>query len=484
MKPTTSLALALALPVSLALASGPGARQRSPGSRVHAARGDTAHVDPPRSGVVEVGRPHLAPARLAGAAPYGPDHNASNDGAAQNETWIALDPADPLNLVAGANDYRNGDAGAGVYASFDGGLTWTSSTLANLDPLSAKYDAQGDPAIAAYPGGVFYYAYIDFSRSDDQNRLCVARSVDGGLTWPQVGVVMDHPGPGAAHDFEDKELLAVDATGGAHDGNVYIAWTRFPTMGGNGIHVSRSIDGGATFSAPLQISDSNGGYQGTAPGVGPSGELYVVWYRGIEHQIDVSTDGGLTWGTDRLVAPVNSISSPLPGASFRLNSFPALAVDRGAGPNAGNLYVVWADESGPTGDPDVLLTRSIDGGVTWSTPIRVSDDANGEYQWYPAVAVAPDGVVTVSFFDRRDNPGTELYDVYVTQSLDGGLTFSRNVRVSTRTSDAALDGFGGAFLGDYSGLAAVRGRVTPCWTDTRPASANAEVHVRPLRWLR
>jgi hypothetical protein len=458
----------------LVLALFPVPQQRASTPPAHPVR-----TDPPRSGVVEAGRPLVAQPRVAGGATRRADRNASDEGTSQNETWISVDPTNPLNLVAGANDYRGGDAAGGVYASLDGGLTWTSSTLAMLDPIQAQYDAQGDPALAAYPGGVFYYAYIDFNRTDDQNRLCVARSSDGGLTWPQVGVVMDHSGPGS-HDFEDKELIAVDTTGGAHDGNVYIAWTRFLAGGGNRIMLSRSTDGGATFSAPLQISDSTGGYQGTAPAVGPNGELYVAWHRG-DIELDVSLDGGLTWGTDRFVAAVDNVPSPLPGASFRLNSFPALAVDTSGGPNNGNLYVVWADDSGTTGNPDVLLTRSTNGGTTWSPPIRVSDDTNGEYQWYPAIAVDSAGVVTVSFFDRRADPGSQLYDVYVTQSLDGGLSFRRNVKVSLETSNAALDGFGGAFIGDYSGLAVSRGRVTPCWTDTRPSNANAEAYVRPLR---
>jgi hypothetical protein len=436
-----------------------------------------------RSGVVVMGAPRDAgPERIGQGWPGSRNRNTTQDPRPQNETTVALDPLAPLNVVGGTNDYRYGDAQAGVAVSFDGGLTWTADTLDGLDPLTGKYGAQGDPSVAAYPGGVFYYSYIDFNRGDAQNRLCVARSSDGGLTWPQVGVVVDNAGPGS-HPFEDKELIAVDATGGAFDGNVYIAWTRYdPGFFTNRVMVSRSTDGGATFSAPAQISDlADGCYQGTSPAVGPNGEVYVAWYHCSTIQLDDSGDGGATFGADVTVAAVNDISNPIPGSSFRVFTFPSLAVDTSGGANDGTLYVVWADESGPTGDPDILLARSTNGGVTWSAPIRVSDDTNASYQWMPAIAVGPDGTVTVSFLDERDFPGTGQYHAYATQSTDGGLSFRRNARVSNEASNSFLDGFGGGFIGDYSGVAVARNRFVPYWSDCRPSNGNAEGYARVLR---
>ena len=171
------------------------------------------------SGVVALGPPRRTIACIAQPAPLSRNRDMTQEGAPQNETWIALDPAAPLNVIGVSNDYRFGDAQAGVSVSLDGGTSWSASTLAALNPLSAKYSTQGDPGVAAYPGGTFFCSYIDFNRSDDQNRLCVARSDDGGLTWPTGGVVRDNSGPFPLA-FEDKPLVAVDATGGAFDGNV------------------------------------------------------------------------------------------------------------------------------------------------------------------------------------------------------------------------------------------------------------------------
>ena len=155
----------------------------------------------------------------------------------------------------------------------------------------------------------------------------------------------------------------------------------------------------------------------------------------------------------------------------RVFSFPALAVDRSGGAN-GNVYVVWADELGTGSGPDILLSRSTDGGATWSAPIRVSDDTNGSYQFMPAIAVMPNGTVVVSFFDQRNTPGSTEYDIYAARSTNGGRSFRRNHKISNRTSDSTLDGFSGFFIGDYSGLAVSRYHAFPYWTDTRPAHEN------------
>ncbi len=426
----------------------------------------------PRSGVAEVGLPtgSAGPGVASGTAT---NVNVTMDTRPQNETSIAADPDDPLNLVAGTNDYRYGEVDAGFAYTFDRGQTWQANTLDGVNSALGKYDAQGDPAVAAYRGGVFYFAYIDFNRGDDQNRLAVTKTTDGGQSWLQLGVIIDHVGPGA-HDFEDKEFIAVDNTGGPFDGNVYISWTRFPAAGSTRIMFSRSTDGGASFSAPVQISDELGGVQGSVPVVDSRGVIYVAWQRSETILVDKSADGGLTWTTDVLAATIDALPSPLPGADFRVNSFPTIAIDRSPGLSSGNVYLAWADRTGVGQGPDVLLTRSTNGGTSWSTPIRASDDVNGTYQWFPWLSVDPNGNVDIMFFDRRDSPLSTRYHTYYTRSVDDGLSFESNTRVSEEISDALNDGFGGAFIGDYNGMVSTDNGVHPFWTDGRDANGNAE----------
>lgn len=432
---------------------------------------------------------HFGPGQKVPTIPHpgglavGTNVNVTQQADRQNETSIALDSDDVGNLVVGTNDYRNGDVDAGVAYSFDHGHTWTANTLAGLHASYGKYDAQGDPAVGGLRGGKFHYAFIDFDRDEPggtfENRLAVATSSDGGVTWPLLGVIVDHQDPppvGTQHDIEDKPYLAVDRTGGPRDGNIYVTWTRFVPAGSGRIMFSRSTDGGTSFSTPMQISDVASLFtQGSQPVIGPNGEIYVVWINSSTLRIDKSTDGGMSWGTDVVVASVHHVPNPLPGAQFQVPTFPSMAVD----PVSGNVYVVWQDAGDGGTSPDILCTRSVNGGADWSTPIRVSDDdlLDNSYQFFPWICVKPgSGYIQVVFLDRRDAPMSTFYHAYYAMSDDQGLSFSPNVRLSDAISNAANDGFGGAFIGDYIGITASLRRVYACWTDIRGANANQEAY--------
>lgn len=420
------------------------------------------------SGVVVI-EPDLEEVRVPGiwSVPTGTNVLCNQDPTSehQNEPSIVVNPHDPDHIIASSNDYRNratgGDVQPGYYVSFDGGLTWPGDGVIDLSPIP-QAAAGGDPALAIYDASNVYFAYIAFHRTlDDVGGVYVSKSADGGLSWGT-------PVELAANTltvFQDKEYIAVDATGSPYDGNVYVSWTRF--AGTASIYFSRSTDAGATFSTPMQISALSSN-QGSIPAVGPNGEVYVVWYNyntGAQ-RMAVSLDGGQSFGTPFHVASVTPIPSPLPGSTFRDNSFPTLAVDQ----NTGNLYVAWNDFG--TGDADILFVRSTDGGQTWSAPQRVNDDPLGNdfHQFFPWLAVAPNGSVYAGWFDSRLDPNPYvaplIYDEYVAVSTDDGLTFSPNARISTVSADSSI-GFDGGFIGDYSGIAATDTFVYPAWVDTR-----------------
>src|SRR3954452_2636059 len=136
--------------------------------------------------------------------------NQDTAGAPQNETAIAVNPNNPDQVVAAANDYVSrtwscsisgtpcsalGDAYSGTYASNDGGSTWCCTAtdpqhLGTLIPgvehlTGGPYDAGGDPAVAWDTRGNVYYAGLGFNRTSAPNTVTVSRgSFSGGsLTW-------------------------------------------------------------------------------------------------------------------------------------------------------------------------------------------------------------------------------------------------------------------------------------------------------------
>jgi hypothetical protein len=78
-----------------------------------------------------------------------------------------------------------------------------------------------------------------------------------------------------------------------------------------------------------------------------------------------------------------------------------------------------------------MFSRSTDGGTTWSQPVRVNDDSDTTaWQWFGTMSVAPNGRIDVVWLDTRDYPGTYLSSLYYSYSLDGGISWSLNERLS------------------------------------------------------
>ena len=114
----------------------------------------------------------------------------------QNETSIDVNPRDLSNAVGGANDYRLGWATSGYYATTDNGNHWYTGLIPFPTlPNGDNLDGGGDPAIVYDSAGVVYYADINFNRTDDTNGVFVSRSTNGGFTWSRPCVVLTDTSP-------------------------------------------------------------------------------------------------------------------------------------------------------------------------------------------------------------------------------------------------------------------------------------------------
>ncbi|MFA6232754.1 MAG: T9SS type A sorting domain-containing protein [Bacteroidota bacterium] len=381
-------------------------------------------------------------------------------GSSAEEVSIAINPVNPDNIIAGANLRY-------FFASFDGGKTWTQGELPN--------GTWGDPAVLFDKTGRAYIANLVYG----WDAIIVRRSDDGGLTWSDAvklfGPSSDSAVAGSLFrsSLQDKEYLATDLTDGPHSGNIYASWTDFTKYGSSSpvdssvIVFARSTDRGETFEPFVRISekagdaiDSDETMEGAVPAVGPEGQVYIAWAGPDGLYFDRSLDGGITFGTDKVISDMpGGWNIEISGIS-RSNGLPVTVADISASPNRGTIYVNWVDQR--YGDPDVFIASSTDQGETWSGPVRVNDDpvGNGREQFFTWATVDPiTGDLWIVFHDRR-RYATDSTDVYLARSTDGGQTFSNE-----RLSDLAFYPSPMVFFGDYNGIAAYNGRVRPIWVE-------------------
>ncbi len=377
------------------------------------------------------------------------------------EPAIAVNPANPEQVLAVFQD------NAHAAYSQDAGRSWQAAD--GVEPLN--YRVSGDVSTAFDNHGRAFICYMAFDKlgtfnywghNSSRNGLFVRRSPDGGKTWEadHIPIIEHATEPGVP--WEDKPYIVSDTSAKSpYAGNLYVGWTRW-TLTDSKILLSRSTDGGKTWSKPIEIDshpglprDDNGAAEGFAGVVAPDGRLYVVWSQDDDIMLSSSSDGGKTFSGARAILHTGPTMFAVQTLE-RANGFPQIAIDS----RSQRLYVTWSDYR--NGDLDVFCSTSEDSGRTWKSPVRVNNDAihNGAEQFFQWLAVDPsDGAAHVVFYDRRGDPGNRKQIVVLARSTDGGRSFS-NYAWTDEPFEA-----GDIFFGDYTGLAAFGGRVYGVWTE-------------------
>jgi hypothetical protein len=373
------------------------------------------------------------------------------------EVSIAINPANPLNLAAGANiDY--------YYYSTNGGLNWTQGRL-----TSASFRVYGDPCLTFDALGNLYYGHLSNPPSPGYwiDRIVVQKSTNGGANWSDgAGIGFSPP-----RKNQDKEWLIADMTNSPYRHNVYVSWTEFDYYGSSAptdstrILFSRSTDAGTTWSTPVRLSDRAGDcvdedntVEGAVPAVGPNGEVYTSWSGPLGIMFDRSTDGGVTWGRDIFVSDQpGGWDYMIPGI-YRCNGMPITVCDVSNSPYRGTIYINWSDQRNGLSNTDVFISKSTDGGTTWSPARMVNDDLTAAQQFFTWTTIdQTTGFVYTVFYDRRGTAGNAT-DVYVARSTNGGETFS-----NFKVSQSSFTPTSTVFFGDYTGIAAHNRKIYPIW---------------------
>jgi len=410
---------------------------------------------------------------------------------AQNESSIAVNPRNPLNLLGSAVDYR-GNSSTWAYYSTDAGRTWSNITLGTARP---GWTSSNDPSVCFDHNGKGYLMYGGFRRTGNiqfgENGVFVSSTTDGGKTWgmKHTAVIIHTGAQTADSSFEDKYYIHVDtASTSPNRGWLYTPWKRVVNRDSSTqIVFSKSTDEGATWSSPVAVSER---FPGTSEATtfgqsfpllrtGPDGSIHVVWNSGTESAIRYarSTDGGKTFTTPRIIQNYNpfGIKSTINGQSnsrvkkvVRAECYPSLTIDNTRGSRNGNLYLTWAADN----YPNVYFSRSTDNGTTWSPAKIVHSDTTNDQFWSWTALDPTSGEIAVMYSDSRDDAANIDVRTYVSWSADGGNTWIDR-RVGDGNNDLRNNPFtGNTFAGDYSGCDFYDGIVYPSWVDMRNTNIN------------
>ncbi len=405
----------------------------------------------------------------------------------QNEPSIAINPKKPTNIIVGYNDFSPLASGGTLprpYWSYstDGGTTWTAGA-SNLPfpPNSAPLCC--DSALAFDKNGTAYLAIMTFNIDFGLILLYVSApdgSGNAGASWSGPYEVW-------SGDAVDKPAIAIDNTGGAHNGNIYIAWVDYYNGKTNDriyVRTAKLVAGVPTFSgAPVQASDPASLFNwGPAIAVAASGSLYVAYLRmpslsissANTMMISRSDDGGATLALRGQVVDSGVVSPAglFNGSKNRAGAFPTIVTTTN-----GTVFVAWTDVG--AGNMDIQSRASLTNGAGWNARVRVNDIATND-QFLPAAA-SLGSTIYVFYYSRQSDVANIRGGLYVAQSSNGGATFAASSAFSSTFSDPSVcsTNWYPCLWGDYIGAAAVatiQSSSEDCavWADSRDSAMTGD----------
>jgi len=390
---------------------------------------------------------------------------------AKVEPQVAVNPANPKNIIGTYQQDRwsnGGDDGNVVAYSMNGGTSWKIDwpTFTHCEGgnhgNNGDFERASDPWVSISPNGVAYVSALTFNMSfNSASAVEVSRSTNGGKTWSTPAQLINSP------NLSDKDSVTADPTNSSY---AYVVWDLAGT--GGQVYFSRTTDGGNTWSKAKEIFGA--ATINNIIVVLPSGKLLDTFTDDNTGNLAYisSTDHGATWSkTETTVAAQEGIgvSDPRNGEPIRSGTgLASVVVDQ----KTGNIYAVWEDArfNGLKYEA-IAFSMSTDGGQTWSAPVQINKSPKGVQAFTPAVQVDSAGVVGVTYYDFRNyqsgnkTVATDLWMVECSSTCTTSSNWSeQHVSGSFNIEKAPIAE--GYFLGDYSAVGNTGSGFAPFWVQT------------------
>lgn len=404
------------------------------------------------------------------------------------ETFIAVNPKDPKNMIIATRQDLFGESAGGVgFLAYifmytkDGGKTWNQSKLTlsrdqgpTLVGAADDYQSASNGKIVFGTDGNAYGVATSFNTTDnfDEGNVFI-KSTDGGETWTQVYAV--EADDGLSH-FLDNPYIVADPY---RNNTLYIVSADdLYLVGGTvgNVFIQTSTDAGETWTPPFQnvmtivANPIENSFTPTMAVAADKRHTLMVIGNSFDYltlispsnytrsvYISRSEDNGYSWEQSLITTVPNpNIVDPSTGLPTAIETDAQIA----ASTTSNRSYIVYPtiDTSiYPDGQASLALIMSKDAGKTWSAPIAANPKATNTQAFTGSIAVAKDGTVAVLFYDLRNyvpNSGIVQVDAWVTLWTKD-LEFIQEVRLTEQSFNlqTAVIRYpieGAYYLGDYT----------------------------------
>ena len=383
----------------------------------------------------------------------------------QSEVFITKHPDNGSILFSSANTLQLAPTffvSEGVYVTTDGGENWFGSDTCSGANI---FFHGGDPSIAIDKNGTFI---LTRKGSTTFPGAFSHFSTDKGVNWSaQKSMTTD--------DLERVSIVSDSDPNSSYSGRTYAVWAKLTPP--YPIRFTSTNDITGNWSTVSQINNPTTRSAGGEIDLGPENQVYVCWagvtssspFTEVFVGFASSTNGGTNWNVNENVFPMNGIVGILTNKqSIRVNGLPRMAIDLSNTATRGTIYIVTSQKNlSPAGsDPDIILRKSTNGGQTWSSAIRVNQDAinNGKSQFFTGITVDDFGGVNIIFYDDR-NTTNDSSGVFLARSTDAGNSWAEYEISDHNFKPIAIGGLGQGYMGDNIDITSVGNKLFPVWMD-------------------
>ena len=396
-------------------------------------------------------------------------------GDAANECSISVDPTNGSKKTVGwrqFNDVTSNFRQGGWGYTTDGGATWTFPGVLENNVF------RSDPVTKSDEVGTFFY--LSLQSNTQTSFFCddLWRSLNGGQSWT---LLSGEKGGGGG----DKQWFTIDKTNGPGHGFQDQSDDGINCSGG-GVQFQRSVDGGITWQNPINIPNSP--VYGTLD-VDSNGNLFIGGEGSNTFYCERSSNAQIATQT-----PTFDRSTPVNMGGFLgsgginpagLTGQLFLAIDHSGGSTNNNIYMLASVVPNGRSTTDVMFVRSTDGGLTFSAPKKINDDAfnPSKWHWFGTFSVAPNGRIDAVWYDSRNAANNTDSQLFYSWSTDAGVTWAPNVAVSN--SFIPSEGYPNqSKIGDYITMVSDNTGADVAYSATFNFNPNRNQHEEDIYYVR